>query len=472
MSSIINILDDTQRREFDRPPKFTYVQRKIMFSMPEWAEKEIETMSNPIYKTGFILQLGYFKASGRFFKRDSFFKDDFAFVIRRFKMIEIDHIVFKENYQKIEVYRHRQLILENTGILPFVGIQKEKLYQEALRLLKKQANPRNIFYLLASFLRSNQVEVPAYFTLASILTEAIRNRDRHLMKIIQENITPELQESFERMLSINEDSNEKNYLLTQLRKSRELMRPQAIKANLKDYKTLKQYYNQVLALLPLLDISDEMIQYYARFVLRSQVFQVIRKENKYLMLLCFIVYQYRFLGDLLIDTFLRSTQQFENAAKRASKDNIYQNHIENQATLEALFELNERMIEELNTLQAITLDGKITEKEKEKYWVEWVNSDLFLKFKGSKGTISRLRKGDYIKKDEAYYQVLEEKSRQLQYRVSDMLRHLDFDCNNENLKLAWVILKPILEDENNITFIRGSNTRFKQQLFDTNTSCF
>lgn len=40
MPSLINILDDTQRREFDKPLKFSYTQRKIMFSLPIWAETE------------------------------------------------------------------------------------------------------------------------------------------------------------------------------------------------------------------------------------------------------------------------------------------------------------------------------------------------------------------------------------------------------------------------------------------------
>jgi hypothetical protein len=54
--SVIKILDDSQRKEFDKPPKFSYPQRKIMFSLPEWAEIESKTMSNTVNKVGFILQ--------------------------------------------------------------------------------------------------------------------------------------------------------------------------------------------------------------------------------------------------------------------------------------------------------------------------------------------------------------------------------------------------------------------------------
>lgn len=240
--SIIKVLDPAQSREFDKPPKFSYSQRKIMFSLPQWAEIELDAIITPTNKVGFILQLGYFKASGRFFKVETYLKDDFAFILRIYKIVEFDFTSFKEVYHKVDVFRHRPLILRNFGIIPFDIIQKEKLYLEAVRLLKKQANPRGVFYSLALFLRSNQVEIPTYFTIASVLTEAIRKRDAQLMEIINQNLSPNLQEIFDKMLSINEDSNEKRYLLTQLRKSKEVMKPNAIRANMKDYKSLKEYY--------------------------------------------------------------------------------------------------------------------------------------------------------------------------------------------------------------------------------------
>jgi hypothetical protein len=57
--SIIHVLDDSQRREFDKPPKVSHSQRKIMFSLPHWAEIELKSMQHDITKVGFILQIGY-----------------------------------------------------------------------------------------------------------------------------------------------------------------------------------------------------------------------------------------------------------------------------------------------------------------------------------------------------------------------------------------------------------------------------
>lgn len=237
--SVIKILDDSQRKEFGKPPKFSYPQRKIMFSLPEWAEIESKTMSNTVNKVGFILQMGYFKASGRFFKIETFSKEDFLFVRRIFK-IETEYDLLKVSYDYLNSHRHRQIILDNFGINPFDEKQKGTLYQEAIRLLKKQANFRSAFYSLASYLRSHRIEVPTYFSIANILTEAIRKQDSNLISIIQQNLSPTLQSIFDKMVSINEESNEKRYLLTQLKRSRELMKLNAIRANIQDYKSLKE----------------------------------------------------------------------------------------------------------------------------------------------------------------------------------------------------------------------------------------
>lgn len=74
---IIKILEESQKREFDKPPKLTYAQRKFIFSLPQWAEIEYKAILNTVNKVGFVLQLGYFKASGRFFKIETFYKEDY-----------------------------------------------------------------------------------------------------------------------------------------------------------------------------------------------------------------------------------------------------------------------------------------------------------------------------------------------------------------------------------------------------------
>lgn len=450
--SIIKILGDSQRKEFDKPPKLTYEQRRLFFAVPQWAEIDHKSILDT-NRIGFVLQMGYFKASGRFFKNETFYKDDFLFVLKLIGL-SFDLVIFKKTYEIKTIYRHRQIILENFGITGFGKKEKDFAYQEAIRLLKKQASPSKVFYSLTTYLRSHRIEIPTYFALASIITDAFRQRDSLLISLIEKNLSEDIQKIFDKMLSIDENSSEKTYLLTQLKKSQELMKPTAIRANIADYKYLKVIYKQINPLLTQMDISDEMIHYYAQFVIRSQVFQVSRRENKYLMLLCFVAYQYRFLGDLLIETLLRAAQQFENTAQREVKETIYQNHIDNQISMEQLFNLASQMADELTKVEVITLDFGKTNDEKAKYWVDWVNSEVFLKFKNSKNEVEKLKKGAYLKKDDAYYQTITEKSRVLQYRVSDILRNVDFNCTNAHLKKA-------LED------FKGKNGHVSDKFVDT-----
>ena len=95
MARTLPLLDAPQRREFDYPPKFTAPQRSVFFSLPEWAEPLLRTMNMPHMRGGFLLQLGYFKASGRFFSAERFAAADRAYVQHRYALGEVDWLRYK-----------------------------------------------------------------------------------------------------------------------------------------------------------------------------------------------------------------------------------------------------------------------------------------------------------------------------------------------------------------------------------------
>ncbi len=433
--SVIKVLEEFQRREFETPPKFTYQDRKQFFNIPFWGEIEIKNMFDS-NKIGFVLQLGYFKATNRFYKVDEFHRDDYLFVCKKLKITESNIRDFKTAYEIISIYRHRQFILGGLGISSFNTSQKDILLQEAIRLFKIHASTSKVFYSLTTFLKSQRIEVPSYYKIVSIVTKAVRLRDNALIIQINEHLTAESIVIFDKMLSIDETSSEKTYLLTQLKRGQELMKPKAIRSNISDNKYLREIYSKIKPVLQVLDLSNEMVHYYAQFVIRSQVFQVSRRENRYLMLICFIAYQFKNLNDILIDTLLRTEQQFENVTLREVKETIYQNHVDNQHVFETFLDTSERVITELTKLESITLDFGKTVEEKVKHWVDWVNSELFFRFVNSKKSVENLKKGGHIKKDDAYYKVLEEGSRGLQVRVSEIIKTIDFACENTGLKIA------------------------------------
>ena len=86
MARHLPLLDATQRRTFDQPPAFNQPQRQLIFALPDWAAQFLGTLLAPHSRGGFVLQVGYFKAAGRFFPADRFLLADQAYVQQRYHL--------------------------------------------------------------------------------------------------------------------------------------------------------------------------------------------------------------------------------------------------------------------------------------------------------------------------------------------------------------------------------------------------
>ena len=438
---LLEILDKGQQNEFDNPPKFDYGQRKFFFTMPKWAEDECRTMLSPVNQVGFVIQVGYFKASGRFFNAKNFNRADIEFIIRRLG-VSINWGDIEQTYARSVIHRHRQVILESFGVEPFDDRQKEVALREAIKFAKRQMRPAAVFGSLAEYMRIHRIELPAYYTFSVIISDAFKWMHNELESLIEVHLSEKNKEQLDALLSVQKDPHTDQpvrfYLITRIKRSHQTMKPMAIKANIEDYLYLKTLYTDLKPLLALLNLSDEMIEYYAQFVIRSQVFQVsTRQENrKYLMIICFIVYQYYFLGDLLVEILLRASQQIENTSQREVKEAIFQKHVESQEEMDQFIKVSAQMVKEAKDIERVALDFSQTNDQKVKHFIKWVNGDVFKRFTDSQNSIEQLKKGGYASKDDTYYQIMEEKSRKLQTRVADILRHVNFEAKNENLTQA------------------------------------
>ncbi len=127
MARTIAIFDEAQRREFDRPPKFTYSQRKFFFTLPGWAEELRRELLTPHTQLGFVLQVGYFKMTGRFFIPRHFIAADVDYVRRRWRLAGAN----LERYDGATIGRHRNLILTHFGVAAFDEGQRERTLEQA-----------------------------------------------------------------------------------------------------------------------------------------------------------------------------------------------------------------------------------------------------------------------------------------------------------------------------------------------------
>lgn len=76
-------------------------------------------MTAPHSWGGFVLQLGYFQATGRFFSTNRFRAADGAYVHQRYRLDPVEWA----RYDKAIRFHHRQLILQQFGVAPFEQVE-------------------------------------------------------------------------------------------------------------------------------------------------------------------------------------------------------------------------------------------------------------------------------------------------------------------------------------------------------------
>lgn len=437
MARTIPLLDETQRREFDRPPKFTYQQRKFFFTLPGWAEELRRELLTTHTQLGFILQVGYFKMAGRFFSPRHFVAADADYVRRRWRLVGAD----LERYEGATIGRHRTLILTHFGVAAFDESQRDRTLEQAITYARRQMNSAAVFRSTADYVRSHRVEVPTYAMLAGVVTQAFRQLEAQMTDQLRQFMTPTIQErlntlgEWEREPSDQNSSNTTGwrYRLTRFKRPQEVMRPSAIRENVRDYTWLKQTYQLLRPILDVLSLSDEMIQYYAGFVLRARHHQIFAAEEvpadevptrKYLRLICFVVYQYYSLGDLLTETLLSAVQTHLNAVIREAKDRLFVHHQATEQDMTDVLDGVQTHAQWLTVLEDIAFSFAKTHEEKVAGLVEWLRSTTTQQFQTLSAKVERLRKGSRL--GVLHYQIIEERSRALQSRFADILRQIDY----------------------------------------------
>lgn len=436
----IKILNSQEIKEFDFPPKFNGEERKQFLNLSKWAIQIIEDFGTPINKIGFMIQLGYFKATRKFFTSRKFHKNDIEFIAKRLNL-SIENIDFS-TYKERTVIRHREIILEHFGFQKFNEQSKFIVIEESLSLALRQTKPRFMFWSLVDFIRQKKVEVPSYYLLAEVITNALNKFEKILLNSLEKHITIQEKQILDELLDVykpEENQQIKQYKLTLLKKSSQSLKPRKIKENIEDFKYLQTLFNKLKPIIDHLSLSPEIIKYYAVIIIKSQIFQITRREeNKYLLLIAFIIHQYYSLTDTLVDIIIQSVQSNMNTCKREYKENFYEEYKSKCQTLNGLLKNVKEYVVTVQEIQKIVNTQELSNDEKIKSM-----QLLFSKENNCseiQNQIQSLEKDTgKIAKNSDYYDILEAKSIKLQNRVSQIIKYLIFDNRNSNKKLITAI---------------------------------
>jgi hypothetical protein len=200
MTNLI-ILSEEEIQAFESPPRFTYEERKHFFTLPEWAKPLFARLATPTSKVGFILQLGYFHATNKFYSKELFYPEDMAFVQKRMGTPDPwQEALYSERMTE----RHRIVILGSLGYTAFSPGIATTLSGEAERGVEKQMRLKDIFGQLLGVLDQKKIAVPRYSVLAAIITNEFRRHEKWMVNHITGCLTQEDKQLLDELLNVDE----------------------------------------------------------------------------------------------------------------------------------------------------------------------------------------------------------------------------------------------------------------------------
>ena len=444
MSTHIKILSKKEIGQFDYPPVFTGEDRKKYFSIPAWAKDVLKKLRSNTGKIGFILQLGYFKASNKFFPIKRFNDKDINYVIN---ILGLSLFKLSPNqYSNKLSSRHQKIILVSLGYEKYTSAIRLKLEEEGFILCSKHLKPRLIFLSLIDFIKKNKIESPSYNAISKIITKIFKDYEFQLSEKVNSNLSVSNKGLLDALLLENNDSTIKDgkstmYRLTLLKKSNQSTKTSKIKENIRDYKLFKEMYTELFSIIDQIKLSTELIQHYAQFVIKSQVFQISRRGDKrYLLLISFVIYQYYKLNDILIETLFQSVQTSLNTSIKENRDRFYEQRQDKSKIVNELAGSLFDYLDIFNQIRVNIQNNNISQANK----LNQIN-ELLPKFDNKELVEVRERleniknQSKSVMKNSDYYDILESKSIKLQRKVSDIIKNISFDNDGSDELLIEAI---------------------------------
>lgn len=436
----MHILTPAEYAVFELPPRLNSVERKRFFDIPQGLEPLLAVLRTPTNQLGFVLTLGYFKATKRFFARQ-FHEADAAYVAKQLGVLPG---VFNLGvYEETTARRHRKMILAYLGFQPFDARAKHDLSRDIHTMIRSQVRPKVIFRHLVDVLVRRKTEIPSARALTDLIAGELRRHKGTLTEVINTQVPLALRELLEALLEKVDAARQpaphiQRFKLTLLKKISQSTKPSKIKATLDDWQTLRMLYDDLVPVIAALDLTHDGIRYYANFVLKSQIGQVARRadDDRHLHLVCFIAHQFYRLQDTLTDILLKVVQTTLNAGTRHHKDQYYAARTAQRRAVRTLVDTVDRgALNPLQAIETIAFGSTLSDTEKVQR-IQQVLTQGSAQRRAAQDQLSTFKtQAERAANDADYYDVLTAESRKLQNRVADIVKALAFqgDTNSDLL---------------------------------------
>lgn len=428
----MQILSSPEQEAFDAPPVFGFRERKRCFDLPKPLLDIATELRSPTSQIGFLVLCAYFKAAKTFYNPRDFHAPDIEAAA---KLLGFTGPEFSPaTYPKQTRARHRKLILDFYGFLPFGRKAKTDLISEIATMARTYLKPRLIFDRCVDYLIQRRVQVPRSGVLLELTRSGLQSRKTELIARMDAHLTDDARALLDKLFTTPDDQN--RYRLTLLKKLSQSARPTKIKEAIADFETLSDLHDQLSSPLSVLDFGAAGIRYFAGSVQRSRLFQLKQRtdNDRRIHATAFVAHQFYRTQDNLIDLWLSVMASFQAKATRDHNDRLLENRAAQQKQIKSVInDLDTSVFGILRDIRGVTEADGMSDTQK-------VSTIRALLDKGRSSAFEQLKDDlSATTRDESWFDVLEAGSLRLQNRLSPILRAITFDRNDRATRLITAI---------------------------------
>ncbi|UII79557.1 Tn3 family transposase [Flagellimonas sp. CMM7] len=445
----LNIYSENEIREFDKVPLLDDEDRQTYLDISSSTEYR-DYFRKPVNFMVFVLMKGYFKYSGRFYRVSEFREEDIQFVIEQ---MNIAYIPDFSDYARNTFTRQKKIIAKSIGARLFAD-WRESFEKEVDGLVRTALKPKQIIKALVRICQEKKVELPSYRVFVETISTSLKNLENELLEKVGRSLSDDQKSTIDTILKMEKSSGQpisptNPYLITTIKSPEQEIAPMKIKESLTDFSIVADLYREFRDCLDSLELSDQLLNYYAVWLIKSTHIQFLalkEQEKRHLYFLAFIVYQYRMRQDLFVDTLLKSVLRFESEVKKSiTEDFLSQRPVKLKQT-QKIIKMVRSLSDYVDDMRSAAFNVSRTDKEK-------INEiqDVFSRMDNSRGERQAQRKKieEELEKLQNSLssgmkdQMVNEKYisgyRRIQNRVSGIISVLDFNVETSNKDICEAI---------------------------------
>jgi TnpA family transposase len=415
----MRILTANEQELFDRPPLFNHCDRKRFFDLPKGLLDIADSLRTPSGQIGFFLMCGYFKATKRFFQPHDFHERDVDAVSRALALQSVGFSA--DAYAKQTRARHQQIILDFHGFTAFDDKAKEMLAVEIGTMARVHLKSKLIFERCVDFLIQRRVQIPQSGTLLEMIRIGLQDRKTELVALMDRHLSNDARGLLDDLFTAPD--NQSRYRLTLLKKLSQSTRPTKIKEAAADFKILSDLHDQLGSVLSKLDLGTAGIRYFAGSVLRSEIFQMQRRDrnDRYIHAAAFVAHQFYRCQDNMIDLWLSITASFKSTAAREYQETLAQDRKDQHRQIISVVDgLDVSVFGVLRSIQSVMAAANLSDAEKLSSIEKFLKHSKTEDFDRLKDDLAETASND------SWFDILEARSLKLQNRLNPVLRALNF----------------------------------------------